>query len=260
MPFGDESESEEAEVRDDEDPEITAAGRKVVHGTATNANSKAYAYLPPDELGLDPDEILKVLEPALLTQLRQQDRNYFKDNPLQISGDHEARVGEGDSQVRTAVVVAHDKPEVMAALAAIAAGFGAMHVLGIPLVFQNITAFRATASTLEGRTTRVRHSRRKAYMMTFRALGITSTIEADAFLDELCRVVGGEVPAFFLMERREQRGSMLLDGALRVWYSPPDGRQFAWPDEVVVRLLKPDPNPTLAPTLNPNHGHNLTQP
>ena len=67
MPFGDESESEEAEVRDDEDPEITAAGRKVVHGTATNANSKAYAYLPPDELGLDPDEILKVLEPALLT-------------------------------------------------------------------------------------------------------------------------------------------------------------------------------------------------
>ena len=52
MPFGDESESEEAEVRDDEDPEITAAGRKVVHGTATNANAKAYAYLPPDELGL----------------------------------------------------------------------------------------------------------------------------------------------------------------------------------------------------------------
>ena len=44
MPFGDESESEEAEVRVDEDPEITAAGRKVVHGTATNANSKAYAY------------------------------------------------------------------------------------------------------------------------------------------------------------------------------------------------------------------------
>ena len=55
MPFGDESESEEEEVRDDEDPEITAAGRKVVHSTATNANSKAYAYLPPDELGLDPD-------------------------------------------------------------------------------------------------------------------------------------------------------------------------------------------------------------
>ena len=53
---------------------------------------------------------------------------------------------------------------------------------------------------------------------------------------------------------------MLLDGALRVWYSPPDGRQFAWPDEVVVRLLKPDPNPTLAPTLNPNPGTNLTQP
>ena len=251
MPFGDESESEEEEVRNDEDPEITAAGRKVVHSTATNANSKAYAYLPPDELGLDPDEILKVLEPALLTQLRQQDRNYFKDNPLQISGDHEARVGEGDSQVRTAVVVAHDKPEVMAALAAIAAGFGALHVLGIPLAFQNITAFRATAATLEGRTTRVRHSRRKAFMMTFKALGITSTVEADAFLDELCRVVGGEVPAFFLMERREQRGSMLLDGALRVWYCPPEGRQFVWLDEVVVRLLKSDPNPTLTPALNP---------
>jgi hypothetical protein len=88
MPFGDESESEEAEVRDDEDPEITAAGRKVVHGTATNANSKAYAYLPPDELGLDPEEIQKLLEPAQMTQLRQQDPNYFKDNPLPISGDH----------------------------------------------------------------------------------------------------------------------------------------------------------------------------
>ena len=76
MPFGDESESEEEEVRDDEDPEITAAGRKVVHATATNADAKAYAYLPLDELGLDAEEITKVLEPALLTQLRQQDVNY----------------------------------------------------------------------------------------------------------------------------------------------------------------------------------------
>ena len=31
MPFGDESGSEEEEVRADEDPEITAGGRKVVH-------------------------------------------------------------------------------------------------------------------------------------------------------------------------------------------------------------------------------------
>ena len=60
------------------------------------------------------------------------------------------------------------------------------------------------------------------------------------------------------MERREQKGSMLLDGALRVWYCPPEGRQFVWLDEVVVRLLKPDPNPTLTPTLNPNPGPNLT--
>ena len=251
MAFDDESGSEEEEVRAEEDPEITASGRKVVHSTAVSANSKLYSYLPPEELELDPDEIKKVLVPALLTQLRQQDPNYFEDNPLQITGDYEARVNEGDTQVRTAVVVAHDKPEVMAALAAIAAGFGTLNVLGIPLAFQNIIAFRATAATLEGRTTRVRHSRRKAFMMTFKALGITSTVEADAFLDELCRVVGGEVPAFFLMERREQRGSMLLDGALRVWYCPPEGRQFVWLDEVVVRLLKSDPNPTLTPALNP---------
>ena len=83
-------------------------------------------------------------------------------------------------------------------------------------------------------------------MMTFKALGITSTAEADTFLDELCRVSGGVVPAFFLMERRGQRGSSLLDGSLRVWYCPPEGRQFVWPDEVVVRLLKPDPDPNLA--------------
>ena len=236
MPFGDESESEEEEVRADDDPEITAGGRKVVHSTAVNADSKAYAYLPPGELGLDLDEILKVLEPALMAHLRQQDPNYFRENPLQVSSDYEARVGVGDNQVRTAVVVAHDKPEVMAALAAIAAGFGALHVLGIPLVFQNIVAFRATAATLEGRTTRVRHSRRKAYMMDFKATGITSTVEADSFLNELCRVSGGEVPAFFLMERREQRGSMLLDGALRIWFCPVEGQQFVWPDEVVVRL------------------------
>ena len=72
MPFGDESGSEEEEVRADEDPEITAGGRKVVHSTAVSANSKLYAYLPPEELELelDPDEIKKVLVPALLTQLR----------------------------------------------------------------------------------------------------------------------------------------------------------------------------------------------
>ena len=246
MPFGDESGSEEEEARADEDPEFTTGGRKVVHSTAVSANSKLYAYLPPEELELDPDEIKKVLVPALLTQMRQQDPNYFEDNPLQITGDYEARVNEGDTQVRTAVVVAHDKPEVMAALAAIAAGFGALTVLGIQIFFQNIVAFRAAAATLEGRNTRVRHVHRRAYMMTLKALGITSTAEADTFLDELCRVSGGVVPAFFLMERRGQRGSTLLDGSLRVWYCPPEGRQFVWPDEVVVRLLKPDPNPDLA--------------
>ena len=141
------------------DKRTTTAGRKVVHATATNADAKAYAYLPLDELGLDAEEITKVLEPALLTQLRQQDVDYFKTNPLQITGDYEARVGVGDTQVRTAVVVAHDKPEVMAALAAIAAGFGALTVLGIQLVFQNIVAFRAAAATLEGRNTRARHIR-----------------------------------------------------------------------------------------------------
>ena len=73
MPFGSENGSEEEEERADEDPEISASGRKVVHSTAASANSKAYAYLPPEELELDPDEIKKVLVPALLTRMRQQD-------------------------------------------------------------------------------------------------------------------------------------------------------------------------------------------
>ena len=38
------------------------------------------------------------------------------------------------------------------------------------------------------------------------------------------------------MERREQRGSMLLDGSLSIWFCPAEGRQFVWPDECVVRL------------------------
>ena len=86
----------------------------------------------------------------------------------------------GDTQVRTAVVVAHEQPEVMAALAAIALGIGALNVLGIPLNLQNIISFRATAATIEGRNTRARHSRRPAVMMTLKALGITSITEADA--------------------------------------------------------------------------------
>ena len=88
--------------------------------------------------------------------------------------------------------------------------------------------------------------------MDFKATGITSTVEADSFLNELCRVSGGEVPAFFLMERREQRGSMLLDGALRIWFCPVEGQQFVWPDEVVVRLLEPDPKPNPNPSPKPN--------
>ena len=91
---------------------------------------------------------------------------------------------------------------MLAALAAIAAGIGALSVLGIQLNFQNIIAFRATAATIEGRNTRVRHSRRPAVMMTLKGLGITSIAEAAAFLDELCRESGGEVQSFFLMEPR----------------------------------------------------------
>ena len=53
-------------MRADEDPEISASGRKVVHSTAVSANSKLYSYLPPEEMELDPDEVKKVLLPALL--------------------------------------------------------------------------------------------------------------------------------------------------------------------------------------------------
>ena len=184
---------------------------------------------------MDAGAIEKVLVPALLMQMRQQDLNYFATSPLQITGTYEARVGVDDTQVCTAVVVAHEQPEVMAALAAIAAGI-ALNVLGIQLNFQNIIAFRATAPTLEGRNTRARHNRRPATMMTIKATGITSNTEADAFLNELCRVSGGEVQSFFLMERRGQQGSMMLDGALRIWFCPAGDGQFVWPDECVVKL------------------------
>ena len=237
MPFSDNDSENEDEARAgaDEDWEITPAGRKVVHNTSVNADTKLYAYLPPEEAELDAEQIEKVLVPALLMQMRQQDTNYFATNPLQISGTYEARVGVDDTQVRTAVVVAHEQPEVMAALAAIAAGV-ALNVLGIQLTFQNIIAFRAIAATLEGRSTRVRHNRRPAIMMTLKATGITSNTEADAFLDELCRASGGEVQSFFLMERRGQQGSMMLDGSLRIWFCPAGDRQFVWPDECVVKL------------------------
>ena len=106
-----------ARTRTRRGPELTrigrsrqGAGRKVVHNTSVNADTKLYAYLPPEEAELDAEQIEKVLVPALLMQMRQQDTNYFATNPLQISGTYEARVGVDDTQVRTAVVVAHERP------------------------------------------------------------------------------------------------------------------------------------------------------
>ena len=40
------------------------------------------------------------------------------------------------------------------------------------------------------------------------------------------------------MERQGQRGSMLLDGSMRIWYCFPEGRPTVWPDECVVNLLE----------------------